>query len=138
MADNEDAVQFADLKDYVNRYGNADQEKVEVFLQDASAFLVSFYESRFGHPYEEGRHTRFDANATAVCCAMVSRVIASSGMQGATQMSQTGGSYSASVTFGNALGDMYITRSEKRRLGLLGIRIGSIPPEVGVCDDQLD
>lgn len=119
---------LATVDDYESRYGAApDGARVGLLLGDATALLLSAYERRFGTAYERGAHTAFDRAACAVCCAVVSRAInVPSGMTGASQLSQTAGGYSASVTFSNPTGDLFMTRADLRRLGLSGNRIGSV------------
>ncbi len=121
---------FATIADYEVRCGavdDGDEAKVEALLEDASAFLEGQYRRRTGRRYEECDNSVFDANAKAVCVAMVSRAVAASGaLAGVTQQSQTAGSYSASYTYANPTGDLYLSRSDLKRLGLAGTRIGSI------------
>ncbi len=111
---------FAKLSDYEARYGApADPARASVLLEDASALLASHYETTFGEPYEVGAHAQFDRSAAAVACLLVNRVLsAPSSMSGATQYSQGAGGYTASVTFGNGLGEMYLGKSDLKRLGL--------------------
>lgn len=121
---------FATIADYEVRCGavdDGDVAKVEALLEDASAFLEGQYVRRTGRKYEECDNAVFDSNAKAVCVAMVSRAVAASGaLAGVTQQSQTAGSYSASYTYANPTGDLYLSRSDLKRLGLAGTRIGSI------------
>lgn len=123
---------FASVEDYASRYGaSSDAGRASVLLGDASDMLLAAYEGRFGSNYAEGRCPAFDRGAAAVCCAMVQRAIhVPDGYAGATQMSQGGGGYTASVSFGGALGDLYISKSELKRLGLDGALMRSIRPEV--------
>lgn len=57
-----------------------------------------------------------------VACNMVIRAINPmlAQMTGVTQTSTTAGSYSQSMTFANATGDLYISREEKVQLGIIG------------------
>lgn len=121
---------LATLDDYSSRYGApTDPGRVEALLADASDALLTEYESYWGSPHEPGAHPEFDRSAPAVCCAMVHRALAAPDqLAGATQLSQTAGSYSASVTLPSPGGDLYVGRSDRRRLGLSGCRVGSIAP----------
>lgn len=123
---------FATVTDYADRYGEpADQKRVGVLLADASDYLCSKYLGRYGTEYEEGAHTAFDSNAKAVCCGIVSRMLATpTDLYGVSQYSQGTGSYSASMTYSNPTGDMYLTAAEKSRLGLVGGRVRSIQAAV--------
>lgn len=121
---------FATASDYAARYGEAaDAARVGVLLADASAMLASAYEGFFGGRYERGAHAAFDRCAPAVACAMVNRVLcAPAAMAGATQFSQGAGGYTASVSYGSGAGDMYVARSELKRLGLAVQRARSLRP----------
>ena len=105
---------FATKADYEKRYGSGAPERVEVLLQDASALLRSNFIAYHQTAYKEGLNLRFDENACAVTCA--------------SQYSQHAGPYESTLTFANPTADLYVTRSERTRLGLSGIRIGSIQP----------
>lgn len=90
--------------------------------------MLSAYEDRIGE-YIEGACPAFDRAAPAVCCLLVNRVLsAPSAMAGATQYSQGAGGYTASVTYGSALGEMYLGKSDLRRLGLTGQALGALTP----------
>ena len=121
-------IVFATLEDYKKRYGET-PERAETLLEDASALLVSDFMRYHGKPYEKGLNVCFDANACAVVCAIVSRALSiPAGLEGTSQYTKTAGPYSTTLTYKNPTGDLYITRSERTRLGLSGIRIGSIQP----------
>ena len=67
-----------------------------------------------------------------MACAVVSRAMSAPlGLAGATQYSQTAGSYNASVTFANPTAELWLGRSDLKRLGLAGCRIGSIAAMTG-------
>lgn len=128
--DGEGTSPLATLDDYVRRYGTPTEPgRVTALLEDATDALLSEYESYWCEPYREGVHEAFDRSATAVCCAIVHRAVATDGsLAGATQFSQGAGDYSASVTLASPGGDLYVGRSDRRRLGLAGCRVGSIRP----------
>ena len=93
--------------------------------------LLTAYEGRFGC-YVEGAHQAFDRGYKAVACSVVSRAVSVPDcFAGATQYSQTAGSYNASVTFANPTADLWLGKSDLRRLGMAGTRIGSIAPMIG-------
>lgn len=120
------------LKEYAARYGTpSDPERVSALLSDACDMLLTAYEGRWGL-YVEGAHQAFDRGYKAVACAVVSRAVSVPDcFAGATQYSQTAGSYNASVTFANPTADLWLGKSDLRRLGLAGTRIGSIAPMIG-------
>ena len=111
---------FATMEDYTARYGKpADSGRATALLDDASALLLSAYEGFWGEDYVAGEHAAFDRAAPAVCCLLVNRVLsAPAAMAGATQYSQGAGGYTASVTYGSALGEMYLGKADLKRLGL--------------------
>lgn len=121
---------FASSQDYIARYGQtADTERLEVLLQDASNLLVAAFEEAFGVPYEEGYSSIFDLNAAAVCCLIVNRVLVTpEAFMGATSYSQAAGGYSASINYGSALGEMYLGKSDLKRLGLNGQHLRALHP----------
>ncbi len=129
---------FATAKDYVLRYGDVENEsRLECLLEDASNYLKSLYAREFREEYSEGVHTSFDTNACAVVCAIVSRSLnVPAGMQGVSQASQGADVYSASYTFANPTGDFYITKSDKQRLGIGGVQIGTITPLIHSEEEQ--
>lgn len=121
---------FASVEDYTKRYGNVvDSDRVEVILSDASDAMLNAYEVFWGESYKQGAHEQFDRSATAVCCAIAHRSLSvPAGFEGASQYSQTAGSYNASITFSNPTGDIYLSKTELKRLGLYGQRIGAVMP----------
>lgn len=120
------------LEEYAARYGAPpDPERVSALLSDACDMLLTAYEGRWGC-YVEGAHSAFDRGYKAAACSVVSRAVSVPDcFAGATQYSQTAGSYNASVTFANPTADLWLGKSDLRRLGLTGTRIGSIAPMIG-------
>lgn len=129
---------FATVEDYVLRYGATDDEtKLECLLNDASAYLRALYLREWHEEYIAGVHTSFDENACAVTCAIVSRSLSVPvGMQGVSQTSQSADVYSASFTFANPTGDFYISKSDRQRLGLGCVQIGTITPVIHIEGEQ--
>lgn len=67
--------------------------------------------------------------ARDVCAAMVERVLNSDpSIIGAKQSSITVGSYNQQWTWANPGGDLYLTRDEKRALGISGTKCGFVEP----------
>lgn len=122
---------LVNLVEYEARYGKVDNpDEIQAALNDAADALQSAYEQRWGH-YMPGAHRAFDRCHEAVACSMVRRAATvPDGFAGATQFSQGAGGYTASVTYGGSLGDVYVSKSDRKRLGLLGTTIGGIAPEV--------
>lgn len=123
------------LDEYAARYGTpADSSRVSALLSDACDMLLTAYEGRWGY-YVEGSHPAFDRGYKAVACSVVSRAVSVPDcFAGATQYSQTAGSYNASVTFANPTSDLWLGKSDLKRLGLTGTRVFSIAPMVGEAD----
>ena len=121
---------FATVADYAARCGpveDVDEGRVDALLEDASAYLRGAYRRHMGTRYLAGANQTFDENVKAVCVAMVARAVNAPGaMAGITQQSQTAGPYSSSFTFANPTGDLYLGRSDLKRLGLAGCRVRSI------------
>lgn len=120
---------LATVDDYAKRYGEpGDRERAALLLEDASNLMLSAFEDACGD-YAEGKRPAFDRSAAAVCCLVVNRVLtAPAALAGATQYSQGAGTYTASVTYGSALGEMYLGRSDLKRLGLLSQSLSSLSP----------
>lgn len=110
---------LASVDDFKARYGEpADSVRTDVLLQDASDLMLAAFEDRLG-VCSVGACPAFDRAAPAVCCLLVNRVLsAPAAMAGAMQYSQGAGGYTASVTYGSALGEMYLGKSDLKRLGL--------------------
>lgn len=118
-------MNYATIEDYELRYGTLsgdDKKKVEILLSDSTAIILA----------NGGKKEPTDNKQAyvAVSCAMVHRVVISPswGSLGVTQHSQTAGSFTESYSFGNPNGDLYLTKSEKRTLGLTSMKIGTIAP----------
>lgn len=121
---------FVTLADYEARQGElseTDRDRCSALLEDASAAMRSRFRAFHGQGYAEGVNESFDDNAKAVCVALVARALSVPGdLSGVTQFSQTAGPYTASTTFSNPSGDIYLTKTDLHALGLLGSHIGSI------------
>lgn len=53
-----------------------------------------------------------------VSCGMVERAMKSDGTAGVTQESRTQGPFSSSFTFANPTGDLYLTKADRKLLGI--------------------
>jgi hypothetical protein len=72
----------------------------------------------------------------SVTCSMVIRAMASGVEAGppATQTSWGAGPFNASTTFANPTGDLYLTKSERRRLGFSRQRAGAVDMWAGAYE----
>ena len=117
---------FATVADYEARYGEVEDEKrLEALLSDASLFLAS----QRGLAFDPDDETQA-ALLTAVTCAMVHRSMMAGSYAGLSNVSQGAGGYTASVGVYNPSGDFYLTKGERRALGIGGARIGSVAPAI--------
>lgn len=112
---------FATVDDYSAIYGEpsaSDAARLPGLLKRASGYILAY----FAGDYVLGEDAVFDLNASTVVCAMAHRVLcAPNGMEGVSQMTQTAGSYSASVSYL----DQYM-RPLPSELDLLGLGNGCV------------
>ena len=117
---------FATVADYEARYGEVEDEaRVSALLQDATNIIAS--QPGF---CDKNRDDTWWGVLETVTCAMVHRSMMSGAYAGLSNVSQGAGGYTASVTVYNPGGDLYLTRNEKRALGIGGARIGSVAPAI--------
>lgn len=117
---------FATVEDYETRYGEVDDEKrITALLQDATNIIAS--QPGFS---SDGRDDTWWGVLETVTCAMVHRSMMSGSYAGLSNVSQGAGGYTASVSVYNPGGDMFLTRNEKRTLGIGGARIGTVAPHI--------
>ena len=118
---------FAFVADYERRYGPVDDtERIGAFLEDASVFIAS----QPGFSPCEGNEA-MAAALNAITCSLVNRKVTAGEYAGLSQMSQGAGGYTASVSVYNPSGDYYLTKQERRVLGLAGGRVGMTDPYRG-------
>lgn len=117
---------FATAADYEARYGEVEDEaRLSALLQDATNIIAS----QPGFAMREGDETWMGVLET-VTCAMVHRSLMSGAYAGLSNVSQGAGGYTASVAVYNPSGDFYLTKGEKRALGIGGARICSVAPVI--------
>ena len=122
-------MRYAEVSDLEARWRTLtddEQAKASVLLEDASALIDSMGEVDSSDP----------ASAKLLCavtCNVVQRAMSSASMDsfGVTQQSMTAGPYTQSWSYSNPTGDLYLTRAEKKSLGLTNGYIGSIRPMIG-------
>ena len=98
---------------------------VEALLDSASAVLNKLVKV-------DDTDTEQAALLKFVCINMVCRAVTAGSMDvlGASQTSITAGAYTQSYSFATPSGDMYLTKLEKRLLGITSGYIGSIEAEI--------
>lgn len=120
---------FATSDQYEARYGDVDDaDALAEVLADATRIIASALD-RAGidraDPSDE-----FADRLMQACRSMAHRAIGDDSEipAGATQFSEGAGSYTQSFTIGNPYGDLYISKAERRLLGLDGARAGFCVP----------
>ena len=118
---------YAEVSDIETRLGrtfSADETaNVQALLDGASAVLNKLVTIT--------NDTEQNALLKYVCTNMVSRVLSNGlDVMGASQASMTAGPYTQSYSFSTPYGDMYLTKLEKRILGITSGYIGSIEAEI--------
>lgn len=139
-------MSWATVEQYEARYGAVvDVDVLQECLDDATAQINSQLAAA-GIDYSEPSED-YARLLMMVCRQMAHRAMGATESAlpfGATQASQTAGPYTQSFSFGNPYGDLYITASEKRMLGIGKPYIGAVPAQVAprkiwrfgdVCDD---
>ena len=120
---------YADVEDIELRlqrtFSESETANVEALLDSASAVLNKLVKVVEGDS-EQAELLKF------VCTNMVCRSVSANGMDvlGASQASVTAGPYTQSFSFATPSGDMYLTKLEKRLLGITSGYIGSIEAEI--------
>lgn len=118
---------FATVQDLEARWkplNDGDDDRAATLLGDASMLIRSM---KPGADERAGTDPVFAASLKVVVCAVVKRGMqAPSGMEGVGQFQQTGGPFSQNLTFSNPTGDLYLTKAEKKRLGIGGQRAFSV------------
>lgn len=126
------AARFAEPVDYRTLYDTEiGDARLQELLDRASRDIASELRAA-GIAYDDPDDD-YEADLRDVACAMVRRAIGadSTGCDipfGASQFSQTGGPYTTSATLANPYGDMFMTKSERRKLGLCRARAGFSMP----------
>ena len=120
---------FADVSDIESRWralSSDEESRASVLLDDASAILAAFV------TVDEDNDEQAEL-LKIVCCDMVIRAMSATEADafGASNMSMTAGPYTQSWTYSNPSGDLYLTKLEKRLLGITSSYIGTIPPKIG-------
>ncbi len=124
---------YATVSDIESRWralSQDEQSRASVLIDDASAMLTALVDV----DPDDSEQAQL---LKQVCCSMVIRAMSATEVDtfGASQMSMTAGPYTQSWNYANPSGDMYLTRLEKRLLGITSGYIGSIPVKIGNDDD---
>ena len=108
---------YADVSDLEVRWRTLtddEQARAEALLDDASAMLDAYV------TVDETDEKQMQL-LKIVTCNMVERAMSTGGdIFGVTQQSMTAGPYAQTFSYANPTGDLYITKAEKRLLGISG------------------
>ena len=128
---------FATITDLQSRWralSDIEKTRAETLLMDASVVIATMcaQSSITIDTTDELQSMTLEA----ITCEMVKRAMLSPIDQAPmSNYSQTAGSYSESGTFVNPTGDLYLTSSEKKRLGIGKQHMFSIRPTGGVLNE---
>lgn len=125
---------FAQVSDIEARWrdlSTAEETRAGTLIDDASAILTQLVDA-------DATDTQQAQLLKQVCCSMVIRAMSATEADtfGVSSASMTAGPYTQQMTYSNPSGDMYLTKLEKRLLGITQGYIGSIRPMMaGEHDD---
>ena len=102
-----------------------EQTRADALLSDASLMLAELVDV----DEEDDEQAEL---LKVVCCNMVIRAMSATSLDtfGVSQASVTAGPYTQSYSYSNPSGDMYLTKFEKRLLGVSTSYIGSIRAKI--------
>lgn len=120
---------YATADQYKARYGDVDDTiALEAVLEDATRLIASELE-RAGKPADDEQAADVRMQ---VCRQVASRVMdhieGNDVPLGVTQIAQSAGPFAHTYSIGNPYGDMYLTKAERRMLGLGRGRMGFLYP----------
>ena len=125
---------YADIHDLTAKYGQLTPAQLEVapaYLEDASILIRDILQS-YGKSVEDFMEDTIRKITTDVAYRGLSAVNVGSAVSQST-VSAIG--YSETFTYANPSGDLYLTKLEKKQLGIGGgTRAFTVYPKVGVCE----
>ncbi|MEG1433900.1 Gp19/Gp15/Gp42 family protein [Eubacterium sp.] len=124
---------YASLEDLQSRWRSlsADEQQRAMALLSDAAVKITLACRQGGVIIDAADDLQGEA-LKAINCEMVKRAMMSPiDMPPMSSFAQTAGSYSESQTYVNPTGDLYMTMSERKMLGIGVQRMGSIPPLIG-------
>ncbi len=119
---------FAQVSDIEARWrdlSTTEEARAGVLIDDASAMLSALVKV-------DATDAQQAANLKAVCCSMVIRAMSATDADdfGVSSMTMTAGPYTQQRSYSNPSGDMYLTKLEKKMLGINGSFVGSFAPVI--------
>ena len=128
---------FADIEALETKYNltEAQKEVAEIYLRDATLTISEYLRSRGKSPEDIEPDILEMVTRDAAYRALSSI----SNGRDVSQYTQSAIGYSETFTFSNSSGDIYLTKKEKKLLGLGGSRTYCIMPHIGsICGDNHD
>lgn len=117
----------SDLEKRWRKLTTAETERADALLSDAALIIED--ECEAAGVNIEYPDARTKEKLSVISCEMVKRaMLAGTDAAPATQGSLTVGPFSQSVTYANPTGALYMTKAEKRRIGIGRQRMGFIHP----------
>ena len=101
-------AQVPDLESRWHTLTESEKTQAEVLLADASQLIVDTM---------SGYVNASALTLTGIVCAMVKRAMLAADASGVSSTQQTAGPFNESYNYANPLGDLYLTKAEKQRLG---------------------
>ena len=116
----------SDLEARWRELSEAERLQAEVLLDDAALIIDSFADI-------DSTDISLSDRARYVSCSMVERAMmsAASDSFGVNNMSATMGPFTQQVTYANPTGDLYLTATEKKLLGVGKAFITQVRPVIG-------
>lgn len=128
-------MSIATVEDVEKRWrklSDAETAVAEVLIEDAENMIKSLV-SDFATKAED---EIYKAVFVSVVASMVKRALMTNqDVIGVSQHTMTAGSYSENISYANPSGDMYLTKNEKRLLGISQQKIFGIRPHIGGGED---
>lgn len=123
-------MSFATVSDYEAKYGEvADAERLQVWLDDVTTYLTKLLGNRYDATDEAQA-----AALRVVCRDCTHRAFESNAPGfGVSNYSQSANGFTESMTYANATGDIYVTKNERKMLGIGGMSAGYLKPTLAAA-----
>lgn len=113
-----------ELEQRFRRLSSDERGRAAAWLDDAAVLLRSEL-ARAGVSIESDDEIQA-STLRVVSCSMVKRALVSLSGESATQTSTTVGPFSRSISYANPTADLYLTKQERRILGIAGGSVGVV------------
>ena len=115
---------YEDVEARWRQLSTEEQDRCSILLGDAAAILDSFVK------VDESDDSQAELLKVVSCDMVIRAMSVAADTFGVTQSSMTAGPYTQSWSYANPSGDLYLTKMEKRLLGIASGYIGSIEPSI--------